>query len=51
MDSDNIYIKKIEVICYLFRFPIGSNRLVKDGEPASTGYLNSEESQQTIKTT
>lgn len=44
MDSD-IYINKIEAICYLFRFPIGSKRLVKDGEPASTGHLNSEESQ------
>lgn len=35
----------MQITSYLLRFPIGSKRLMKIGEPASTGYLNFEESQ------
>lgn len=47
MDSQNIYvyINKMEITCYLVRFHIWSNRLMKNWEPASIGYLTFEESQ------
>lgn len=41
----------MEITCYLLRCPIGNKSLMKNGIPASLGYLNSEKSQQITKIT